>query len=145
VTPLTIFKLTHYCNSAPYNKLIAWSLIWVIYHAVSVTKVINPDTGIKLVYKNSAYFTFLELDNDTLFHILAVMPLWHNKGRFQTSELQDAQSSYRNVARLCCKCWTSSCNKCSKLLLFIDKYEQMLMSRSQLLNTLGWGYARAIL
>jgi hypothetical protein len=33
---------------------------------------------------------------------------------------------------------------CSKLLLFIEKYEEMLTSRNQLLNTLGRGHARAI-
>jgi hypothetical protein len=47
---------------------------------------------------------------------LAVMPLWHNEGRFETSVLQGAQSIYRTkkvgkqtqraqrVVRLFCKC-----------------------------------------
>jgi hypothetical protein len=33
---------------------------------------------------------------------------------------------------------------CGELLLFIEKYEEILRSRNELLNTLGGGYARAI-
>jgi hypothetical protein len=64
------------------------------------------------------------------------MPLWHNEGRLETSELLGPQSNYRKekvdehtqvaqlVTRLFCKRWTSSYDNCSKLLLFIEKYEE---------------------
>jgi hypothetical protein len=47
----------------------------------------------------------------------------------------------QRVARVFCKRRTSSCENCSKVSPFIEKYEQLL-TRSQLLNTLGQGYAR---
>jgi hypothetical protein len=37
-----------------------------------------------------------ELNRTIIIIIIIVMPLGHNKGRFETSELQGAQSNYRN-------------------------------------------------
>jgi hypothetical protein len=51
----------------------------------------------------------------------------------------------QHVAIFFYKPWTNSYDSCSKLLLFFQKYEEMLTCRSQLLNTLDQGYARPTL
>jgi hypothetical protein len=89
---------------------------------------IPPNTSHKMQPLNTSFFG-------------PVMPFWHNKGRFGTSGLHGNQSNYCNevgkqtqiapcVATLFWKWWASSFYNCSKLLLFIEKHEEMLTHSS---------------
>jgi hypothetical protein len=68
-------------------------------------------------------------------HKVGVMPLWHNKWRFENLELQGASSNYHNeeswLTNTACpmhgKTFVNAepavANNCSKLLLFTEMYE----------------------